>query len=86
MFAYFQEETDAFLNTRIRSYPTLRLFLLLLVYGTDFRRVFPIHPRLVMYSYQCCYPPTNKWHELSHIVICVSPIFGFSSTHAPILA
>ena len=73
-----------FKNTRTRSYLTLHFFLLLLEYDTDFRRVFPIHLRLAMYSYQCCYPPTNKSHECCHIVLCVSPIFGFSSIHAPI--
>ena len=44
MFAYCQEKTDAFLNTRIRSYLTLHLFLLLLVFETDFGRVFPNSP------------------------------------------
>ena len=86
MFAYCQEEADTFFNARIRSYLTLRLFLLLLVYGTDFRHIFPIHFRLTMYSNECCYPPINKLHECCRIVICVSPIFEFSSIHAPIRA
>ena len=48
MFAYCQEEADAFLNTPTRSYLTLQFLLLLLVDETDFRRVvFPIHFRLV---------------------------------------
>ena len=76
MFAYFQEETDAFLNTPTRSYLTLQFLLLLLVDETDFRRVFPIHPRLVTCSYQCCYPPINKLHELYHIVIlCLTDLW-----------
>jgi hypothetical protein len=53
MFAYFEEENDAFLNTPTRSYLTLQFLLLLLVDETDFRRVFPIHFRLAMYSNQC---------------------------------
>ena len=47
MFAYFSEETDALLNTRTRIYLTRQFLLLLLVDETDFRRVFPIHFRLV---------------------------------------
>ena len=58
-----------FLNTPTRSYLTVQFLLLLLVDETDFRRVFPIHPRLVTCSYQCCYPPINKLQELYHIVI-----------------